>query len=80
MHALVGKRAGRGVIGYPKLLARSQQALTAAGADWALPNVPHHPTPRAAQYDVMITAGANQAFTNVVLSLLDADDCVVLFK
>ena len=32
------------------------------------------------QYDVMITAGANQAFTNIVLSLLDATDRVVLFK
>ena len=32
------------------------------------------------QYDVMITAGANQAFTNIVLALLDATDRVVLFK
>ena len=28
----------------------------------------------------MVTAGANQAFTNVVLTLLDAKDKVVLFK
>ena len=28
----------------------------------------------------MVTAGANQAFTNVVLTLLDANDSVVLFK
>jgi hypothetical protein len=32
------------------------------------------------QYDVMVTAGANQAFTNVVLALLDASDRVALFK
>lgn len=32
------------------------------------------------QYDVMITAGANQAFTNVVLALLDADDRAALFR
>lgn len=29
--------------------------------------------------DVMVTAGANQAFTNVVLALLDASDSAVLF-
>lgn len=28
----------------------------------------------------MVTAGANQAFTNVVLTLLDTKDKVVLFK
>ena len=28
----------------------------------------------------MVTAGANQAFTNVVLTLCDAQDQVVLFK
>ncbi len=28
----------------------------------------------------MVTAGANQAFTNVVLTLLDSQDKVVLFK
>ena len=28
----------------------------------------------------MVTAGANQAFTNVVLTLLDTKDSVVLFK
>jgi hypothetical protein len=28
----------------------------------------------------MVTAGANQAFTNLVLTLLDASDKVVLFK
>ena len=32
------------------------------------------------QCEVMVTAGANQAFTNVVLTLLDAKDSVVLFK
>ena len=32
------------------------------------------------QYDVMVTAGANQAFTNIVLTLCDAGDRVVLFK
>lgn len=31
------------------------------------------------QYRVMVTAGANQAFVNVVLTLLDAGDSVVLF-
>ncbi|KAI3437662.1 hypothetical protein D9Q98_000112 [Chlorella vulgaris] len=31
-------------------------------------------------YDVMVTAGANQAFTNIVLALLDAASRVVLFK
>lgn len=36
--------------------------------------------PPARQYDVMVTAGANQAFTNVVLALLDASDRAVLFK
>jgi len=30
--------------------------------------------------EVMVTAGANQAYTNVVLSLLDAGDTAVLFK
>jgi aromatic aminotransferase len=29
--------------------------------------------------DVMVTAGANQAFTNIVISLCDSDDTVVLF-
>lgn len=32
------------------------------------------------QSDVMITSGANQAFMNVVLTLVDANDSVVLFK
>ena len=32
------------------------------------------------QCEVMVTAGANQAFTNVVLTLLDTNDSVVLFK
>lgn len=32
------------------------------------------------QYDIMVTAGANQAFVNVVLSLVDESDRVVLFK
>lgn len=31
------------------------------------------------QYNVMVTAGANQAFVNVVLTLLDPGDSVVLF-
>ena len=31
------------------------------------------------QHEVMVTSGANQAFTNLVLTLLDADDCIVLF-
>lgn len=31
-------------------------------------------------YDVMVTAGANQAFVNVLLTLTDASDTVVLFK
>lgn len=35
---------------------------------------------RLLQCEVMVTAGANQAFTNVVLTLLDTDDQVVLFK
>lgn len=32
------------------------------------------------QCEVMVTAGANQAFTNVVLTLLDTESKVVLFK
>ena len=32
------------------------------------------------QCEVMVTAGANQAFTNVVLTLLDTQDGIVLFK
>ena len=32
------------------------------------------------QCEVMVTAGANQAFTNVVLTLLDTEDGIVLFK
>lgn len=35
---------------------------------------------RCMQCEVMVTAGANQAFTNVVLTLLDASSKVVLFK
>jgi aspartate/methionine/tyrosine aminotransferase len=31
------------------------------------------------QYDVHVTAGANQGFTNIVLALVDAADPVVLF-
>lgn len=31
------------------------------------------------QVDVMVTSGANQAFVNVVLTLTDANDSVVLF-
>jgi aspartate/methionine/tyrosine aminotransferase len=38
------------------------------------------PPPLLLQYDVMVTAGANQAFTNIVLALLDAASRVVLFK
>ena len=33
-----------------------------------------------AQYNVMVTAGANQAFINVLLTLTDASDEVILFK
>ncbi len=32
------------------------------------------------QYDVMVTTGANQAFSNVVLALLDPADRVALYK
>jgi hypothetical protein len=32
------------------------------------------------QYEVMVTAGANQAFVNLVLTLCDESDSVVLFK
>lgn len=32
------------------------------------------------QYEVMVTNGANQAVTNVVLALCDSADKVVLFK
>lgn len=32
------------------------------------------------QCEVMVTAGANQAFTNVVLTLLDSTSKAVLFK
>lgn len=32
------------------------------------------------QVDIMVTSGANQAFTNIVLTLVDAEDQVVLFK
>lgn len=31
------------------------------------------------QYEIMVTSGANQAFVNLVLSLVDAKDRVVLF-
>ncbi len=31
------------------------------------------------QHEVMVTSGANQAFTNVVLTLLDPGDRVILF-
>eukprot|EP00798_Chlamydomonas_sp_ICE-L_P032457 gene32457-31069_t len=31
-------------------------------------------------YSIMVTAGANQAFTNIVLGLMDESDKVVLFK
>ena len=34
---------------------------------------------RCMQHEVMVTSGANQAFTNVVLTLLDASDRIVLF-
>jgi aromatic aminotransferase len=34
----------------------------------------------AAQVDVMVTAGANQAFVNILLTLTDASDPVVLYK
>lgn len=30
--------------------------------------------------DIMVTAGANQAYTNIVLSLVDANDACALFK
>lgn len=33
-----------------------------------------------AQHKIMVTAGANQAFVNIVLSLLDPGSRVVLFK
>ena len=32
------------------------------------------------QVDIMVTAGANQAFVNVLLTLTDATDTIVLFK
>jgi aspartate/methionine/tyrosine aminotransferase len=35
---------------------------------------------RYIQVDVMVTAGANQAFTNLVCALLDAEDAAVLFS
>ena len=31
-------------------------------------------------HEVMVTAGANQAFVNIVLTLLDAGDRAVLFR
>ncbi len=34
---------------------------------------------RASQVNVMVTAGANQAFANIVLTLCDAADPVVFF-
>lgn len=40
------------------------------------PTAPLH----TAQYDVMVTTGANQAFSNVVLALLDPSDRVALYK
>ena len=33
-----------------------------------------------AQVEIMVTAGANQAFTNVAVALLDASDKAVLFS
>lgn len=38
------------------------------------------PLPHVPQYDVMVTTGANQAFSNVVLALLDPTDRVALYK
>ena len=34
----------------------------------------------AVQYDVMVTAGANQALTSIMLTLLDPPDRAVLFR
>ena len=34
----------------------------------------------ALQYDVMVTAGANQALTSIMLTLLDPPDRAVLFR
>ena len=56
------------------------------GADDGLPEVRAALKTKLAQEnnitasEVMVTAGANQAFTNIVLSLLDASDACALFK
>ena len=35
--------------------------------------------PSRLQHEVMVTSGANQAFTNLVLTLLDPSDAAILF-
>ena len=46
-----------------------------------MPPLPHPFRPLLPlQYNIMVTAGANQAFVNVVLALCDQSDRVVLFK
>lgn len=56
----------------------NQPLPTRPGVNPSSPSSPLHSLPRA-QYGVMVTAGANQAFTNVVLTLLDETDRAVLF-
>lgn len=56
---------------------------TSRASKQVLPSILLNPHPQSyfshAQYKVMVTAGANQAFTNIVLALLDETDEVVLF-
>jgi len=75
----------------PEALASAAQLVgehstSLYGADDGLPEVRAALKTKLAQEnsitasEVMVTAGANQAFTNIVLSLLDASDACALFK
>jgi len=66
--------------------ATADPALSQYGPDAGLPELRQALRDKLAaengltEVDVMVTAGANQAFTNVVLALLDAHDSAVLFR
>ena len=66
------------------VMAASEPSSHAYGADAGLPELREALTDRLRtkgldNVEVMVTAGANQAFTNVALTLLDAGDACVLF-
>lgn len=66
--------------------ATTDPALSQYGPDAGLPPLRQALREKLAaengltQVEVMVTAGANQAFTNVVLALLDSSDSAVLFR